>query len=92
MEKQKVYVVNFLENGYETAVNVVCEGVFLNKDTAINECEIVFENSLNNYIHSKEVFEQDMEIEKFNDKFTFYDPKNDYYAELTVVEKELEYK
>ena len=90
MEKQKVYVMNFLENGNNNPANVVCEGVFLDKNIAIDECEKVFENSLNDYIHNQEVFEQDMEIERFDDKFTFYDPDNDYYVELTVVEKELE--
>lgn len=90
MEKQKVYVVNFLENGNGNPVNVVCEGVFLDKKTAIDECEKAFENRLNDYIHNQEVFEQDMEIEWFNDEFRFYDPKYDYYVEMTVTEKELE--
>lgn len=94
MEKQKVYVVNFLEVENKTFANVICEGVVADKETAINECKKLFESILNDYINNKDiiVFKQNMKIKYSKDKFTFYDSMNSYYAELSVVEKVLEYK
>lgn len=39
MEKQNVYVVNFLEVGNNIPANVICEGVVADKETAIAECK-----------------------------------------------------